>query len=277
MTRRVVSVIGLGCIGGSLLESLSADAADVRGWTTSLDDAAEARAGGFAVPHTLDVALADADVVVIAVPVQAIAEVAARVMHAAPASATILHCGGLQSRRAIRVTNATHARLLGTHPLAGSHDSGFAAARTDLFRGRVVSVEARRTAAQDDVIRWLWESVGIARADYRSAEEHDALMAWISHLPQLASTALAATLAGEKIAPDLAGPGARDTTRLAASAFDQWSGIMQAHPVVLDDALARLESTIAQLRASLATGDQRALREIWEAARTWRPTLQGPA
>ena len=262
MTPPIVSVIGLGCIGGSLVQALSPTVANVRGWTTSAADAAAARGRDLDVPETLELALSDANVVVIAVPVQAIGEVALHAIRAAPASATIVHCGGVQSREALRVDEAMHARVLGTHPLAGSHESGFAAARADLFRDRAVSVDARRTPAQDRVVTWLWESAGAARIDYRSADEHDVLMAWISHLPQLASTALAATLAREKIAPELAGPGARDTTRLAASAFDQWSGILQAHPATLDCALARLESTIADVRTSLATGDQRALRDI---------------
>ena len=60
------------------------------------------------------------------------------------------------------------------------------------------------------------------------------MMAWVSHLPQLASTALAATFAAEHIDPESVGPGARDTTRLAASTFDQWSALVRAQPKVLD-------------------------------------------
>jgi prephenate dehydrogenase len=119
--------------------------------------------------------------------------------------------------------------------------------------------------------------VGAGRLDYRTAEEHDTMMAWISHLPQLASTALAATLAGEHIDPARLGPGARDTTRLAASAFDQWSSLVRAQPAVLDAALAKLQGELAGLRDALSRGDQRALQSIWDSARDWRRSAEPAA
>jgi prephenate dehydrogenase len=270
MTLPNVAVIGLGCIGGSLLKALPGGVARVRGWSSSPEDCAMARALGHDVTDTMERALADAGVIVIAVPVQAIAEIAARAIHDTRESATIVHCGGVQSRRSLHLDDATHARLIGTHPLAGSHESGFGAARANLFEGCTVSIESRHSAEQERWAKWLWSGVGAGRIDYRSAEEHDVLMAWISHLPQLASTALAATFAAEHIDPKSVGPGARDTTRLAASAFEQWVALLQAQPAVLDSALSRLETTIAKIRHSLEHRDDRALRAIWDSACEWR-------
>ena len=82
----------------------------------------------------------------------------------------IIHCGGVQSRASLQLDEATHARVIGAHPLAGSHDSGFGAARADLFAGCTVSIESRasrRCARVDDV---ALEAVGATRLDYRSAE-----------------------------------------------------------------------------------------------------------
>lgn len=270
MTLPNVAVIGLGCIGGSILKALPRSETRARGWSTSPEDCALAREAGFDVPDTLDDTLVDANVVVIAVPVQAIAEVMQRVLRGAPSDSTILHCGGVQAREALGLDEGSYARLHGTHPLAGSQDSGFAASRADLFAGCAVSVERRTTPAQEERTRWLWEQLGAARLDYRTASEHDALMAWISHLPQLASTALAAAFAAEHVDAKTVGPGARDTTRLAASAFEQWVSLLQAQPRALDDALAALQGSIAAIREALAKGDQRALRRIWDAARDWR-------
>jgi prephenate dehydrogenase len=270
MTRPNVAVIGLGCIGGSIVKALANDVARVRGWSASQEDCAMARALGHDVPQALESELADADVVVIAVPVQAIADIAMRAIIGAPATATILHCGGVQSRDSLHLDEPTHARVIGTHPLAGSHESGFGAARADLFEGCTVSIESRQSAEQGRWTKWLWSGVGAARMDYRTAGEHDVLMTWISHLPQLASTALAATFAGEHVDPESVGPGARDTTRLAASAFEQWSALVQAQPEVLDAALARMQESLASIRDALASGDQRALGRIWSSAREWR-------
>jgi prephenate dehydrogenase len=278
MTLPNVAVIGLGCIGGSVVKALTNNGARVQGWSTSPEDSSMARALGYDAPDiALESALSDADVVVIAVPVQAIAAVAASAMRGAPASATILHCGGVQSRGALHLDDATHARILGTHPLAGSHESGFGAARAELFEGCTLSIESRSSAEQDRWSKWLWGRVGAARFDYRTAEEHDVLMTWISHLPQLASTALAATFAAEHVDPANVGPGARDTTRLAASAFEQWSALVRAQPAVLDVALAKLQGTVASLREALSHGDERALRRIWGSAREWRRAAEPSA
>lgn len=266
-----VTIIGLGCIGGSIAKALHVNGAFVRGWSTSHDDNAQARTLYIDVPDvTLEESMVDARMVVIAVPVQAIAEVAAAALRAAPPDAAMIHCGGVQSRASLHLDEASYARVIGAHPLAGSHDSGFGAARDDLFAGCTVSIESRADEDSREWNKWFWNRLGAARLDYRTAEEHDAMMAWISHLPQLASTALAATFAAEHIDPASVGPGARDTTRLAASAFEQWSSLVQAQPAVLDAALAKLQSNVSGLREALSRGDQRALRKIWEAAREWR-------
>ncbi|MDB4910246.1 MAG: prephenate dehydrogenase [Gemmatimonadetes bacterium] len=274
-----VTVIGLGCIGGSFMKAITPTGGGfARGWSTSPEDGAMARALDFDVGDgTLEESMRDANLVLIAVPVQAIAEVASVAVHAAPTDAAIVHCGGVQSSDALKLDEATRARVIGAHPLAGSHDSGFGAARADLFQGCTVSIESR---ASDDVrswMNWLWTHVGAARLEYRTAEEHDGMMAWVSHLPQLASTALAATFAAEQIDPDSVGPGARDTTRLAASAFEQWSSLVQAQPAALDAALTKLEHNVASIREALARGDQRALRKLWDSAREWRRAAEPPA
>jgi len=281
MTARNVAVIGLGCIGGSILRALPRREARARGWSTSSEDRALAREIGYDVPDSLDDTLTDASIIVIAVPVQATAEAMQSVSSAAPRDATILHCGGVQAREALGLDEESYARLRGTHPLAGSQESGFGASRADLFEGCAVSVE-RRTASQpapvqEERTRWLWGQLGATRLEYRTAAEHDALMAWISHLPQLASTALAAARATKHVDPGTVGPGARDTTRLAASAFEQWASLLQAQPRVLDDGLAALQASIAAIRDALAKGDQRALRKIWDAAREWRRAAERSA
>ena len=270
-----VTVVGLGCIGGSFAKALSSNGAFVRGWSTSPEDCAMARALDYDVPDvSLEDAIGAANLVLIAVPVQAIAEVAAIAIRSTPPGAAIVHCGGVQARSSLHFDDVTYARVIGAHPLAGSHDSGFGAASADLFQRCTVSVETRASDETREWMKWLWNRVGATRLDYRTADEHDAMMAWISHLPQLASTALAATFAAEHIDPESVGPGARDTTRLAASAFDQWSSLVQAQPAMLDAALAKLQSNVASIREALARDDQRALRQMWESAREWRRSAE---
>jgi len=270
-----LTVVGLGCIGGSIAKALKSNGAFVRGWSTSADDNAMARDFDLDVPDaTLEQAMSGARLVIIAVPVQSIAEVAEAAIRGAPEEAAIVHCGGVQSRASLHFDDAAYARVIGAHPLAGSHDSGFGAARADLFQGCTVSIESRASDDTREWMKWLWNRLGASRLEYRSAEEHDTMMAWVSHLPQLASTALAATFAEEHIDPESVGPGARDTTRLAASQFDQWSSLVQSQPAVLDAALAKLQGNVTNIREAIARGDQRALRKVWESAREWRQAAE---
>ena len=61
-----------------------------------------------------------------------------------------------------------------------------------------------------------------------------------------------------------------DSTRLAASSFEQWSSLLQAEPALLDSALEKLEGTVRSIREALMRRDERALKKVWESAREWR-------
>jgi prephenate dehydrogenase len=103
-------------------------------------------------------------------------------------------------------------------------------------------------------------------------------MAWISHLPQLASTALAATLADVTGLPNASpmppGPGARDSTRLAMSALAMWRPLLERAPAATPAALAALERTARQLRVAIEQRDWRTVDELWARANAWRAGLE---
>lgn len=235
-------------------------------------DVVGARRAGIEVAPDVGACVANASVVLIAVPLSAHAAVAAQVVGAAPADAVLLHAGSLQSARALAAlgNDRADARIIGTHPLAGSHRAGFAAADADLFDGCVVSIEDRarhdaRTAAER-----FWRAAGARRFEYRSADQHDRLMTWVSHLPQLASIALADAIADAGVASTELASGGRDATRLAASSFEVWSGILVGAGPEAARAAAALEQSVRALRAALESADMETVERMWTAARTWR-------
>jgi prephenate dehydrogenase len=174
------------------------------------------------------------------------------------------------------VAPETEARVIGTHPLAGSHRTGFAAASPDMFRGATVYVEHRATPRQREHAELFWSMAGAARIEYSDAESHDRAMSWISHLPQLASTALAAAIAngGQPSSTWPPGPGARDATRLAMSAIEMWRPILQRAPESTLEALRALEATIHSLRHALERMDWSSIDDTWTRARRWRASLE---
>ena len=102
---------------------------------------------------------------------------------------------------------------------------------------------------------------------------HDAMLAWTSHLPQAVAYALAHALAERRLGGVSFGPGARDTTRLAASSPEMWLDILLLNRPALDEALERTGAAVAELRALLAAGDAAGLERYLAAAREFRRGL----
>jgi prephenate dehydrogenase len=103
-------------------------------------------------------------------------------------------------------------------------------------------------------------------------------MAWMSHLPQLASTALGATLAvatteAKGDLPLTPGPGTRDATRLAMSALEMWRPLLERAPATTLAALDELEANIHRLRIALDKGDWDVVAQLWTRAADWRTSL----
>lgn len=275
-----VAIIGLGVIGGSAALRLRERGTGLRGFSASVADRAEAERAGIAVATTLDDAVRGVGLVLIAVPLGALSIVAAQVLGAAPAHATILHAGSLQRAEAVQAPPEVAARVIGTHPLAGSHKSGFAGARADLFHNATVLVEQRADAQQREGAEFFWSMAGAGRIEYATASGHDEAMAWISHLPQLASTALGMTLAeimermpNERMVIN-PGPGARDATRLAMSPLDMWQPILERAPSTTVDVLRALEGNVRRLRVALEERNWTAVRDLWTYAQAWRKSLE---
>ena len=131
--------------------------------------------------------------------------------------------------------------------MAGKEARGAAEAEATLFRGRPYIL----TSPSEELER-LVESFG-ARVVMMSAEQHDVLVAFTSHLPQLISTALASSIATQPEAARVAGPAAMDLTRLALSPYEIWRDIFATNATNIDGALelfiAKLEGLRAELRS----------------------------
>lgn len=273
-----VAIIGLGVIGGSAALRVRERGTPVRCYSASAIDCEEAARAGLTVAASLDDAVRDTGLVLIAVPLDRISAVADQVIGAAPQRATILHAGSLQRMEALQFLPEIAARVIGTHPLAGSHRRGFTAARSDLFRDATVFVEQRATARQREDAELFWSLAGARRIEYVQAAGHDDAMAWMSHLPQLASTALGATLADAEAAGSeniavTPGPGARDATRLAMSTLEMWRPLLERAPGTTLAALDALEAHIHRLRIAMDKQDWETVGELWARASEWRARI----
>ena len=153
-----------------------------------------------------------------------------------------------QARRSL-----TRGRFLGGHPLAGKEVRGAAAADARLFRNRPYVLTPTEQDDRDAEFIELLRSIG-ARPVIMSAAEHDRIVAGSSHVPQLASTALAAMLGDRSPeARAVAGPGLIDSTRLALSSYELWRDIVATNTVAIHDALSDYIQELEHIRENLRT------------------------
>lgn len=291
------AVIGCGLIGTSVGMALMQ-----AGWDVYLSDAHQAVVGtavrrGAGVPLDDRQASMPVDLAVVAVPPLVIARTLKEVQRQ-DLALTYTHVCSAQShvQHEVEALGCHLPSLVGGHPLAGRERSGPAAAVADLFVGRpwAICPNAESTPQAVDAVRELVTAVG-ADAVELPAEEHDAAVARLSHLPQVVSSALAASLleAGGTASPwaQLAGPGLIDTTRLAASDPDMWLQILELNANQVAPAVQALGERLLQVSAALlALGQPAAPAEVAQAAaevrrllregnegRSWVPVKRGAA
>lgn len=268
-----VAILGLGLIGGSIARDLSSLGVRTLGFDRDFSVLREANAQGV-VAEPLENSLAGlekATLVVIATPVDAAIHLLRTTVSRLADSAVITDVGSV--KRPIEteaVALGIGGRFVGSHPLAGDHRSGWFASRKGLFSGEPVFVCAttESEAAAIEAVESFWSVLG-GRTERMDASVHDGRMAWISHLPQVAASALALAIGSAGLGKGDLGPGGRDTLRLAASSPDLWTAITTANADNLSDSVGRLEVTLREFRSALESGDFARLTDLFERARRW--------
>ncbi len=275
-----LAVIGLGAIGGSLAwQARLAGVPRVVGCSPARSEGVQALRAS-AITEMADTpvrAVRGAELVVLAVPPRPTLELIGHLGPSLEAGAILTDVCSIKEPVIARAREAGLGdRFAGGHPLAGTHASGWVAARPDRLRDCVVYVsetgapQGHRAAR---AVMSFWEEVLGASPVLIDAAAHDRQLAWTSHLPQAVAYALANTLAERALGGVSFGTGARDTTRLAASNPDLWLDIMLYNRSALGEALHAAETGVAELRRLLESGDAAGLRAYLERARDFREGL----
>src|SRR5271166_6279605 len=277
MAIRQITIVGTGLIGGSL--ALALRKRKFAGRIVGCDREAtleRARKRGAIDDGTSNPgdAIRGSQVVVLATPVLAIVDLIERVGPVLPARALLTDVGSTKVavvERARKVFGKTVGkRFLAGHPMAGKEHSGVDYADADLFQNAVwfltpLPGQNLHEGTFAEFAEWI-DQIG-ARIAMLPPEDHDQLCAWISHVPQMISTALAAALVEEfgEEAPLLpaGGRALQEMTRIAASPYSMWRDIAISNRKNLEDALWKVEQRLAHLRENLAT---RQLAEEFETA-----------
>ena len=278
-----IGIVGLGLIGGSI--ALRARRVWPRALVIGVDshDVLEKAM----LLHAIDVAATDltiiggAQLVVFAMPIGAIIERLGELPAFLAGPAVVTDVGSTK-REICEAAASLPERLvfIGGHPMAGSAEHGVEHARADLFDGRRWLLVPPRasgnggslSATAVGQVEQFVRAMG-AEPSMIGADDHDRLMAALSHLPQMAATVLMDVVgerAGERL--DLAGDGLKDTTRLAASSIEIWRDICATNRDALRAALLQYAKAIGA--AADALEDRDALDDLFSRAHAWRRRLE---
>ena len=277
MSIRQITIIGNGLIGGSL--GLALKKHHFPGRIIGCDSAPVLERaidkGTIHQGHTNPTdAIHGSDVVVLAAPVAAIIGLIELIGPALPAETLLTDVGSTKARilaSASKVFGPAAAhRYLAGHPMAGKEQAGAESADPDLFQGAAwfftpLSGQDIYKGVSGEFLEWI-EKIG-ARIATLDAAAHDQLCAWISHLPQMISTALAASLVDQfgEDAPllEAGGRALREMTRISSSPYSMWRDIALTNQQNIADALEKLEQRLAHIRENL---DSRELAAEFERA-----------
>jgi prephenate dehydrogenase len=264
-----VTILGTGLIGGSFALALRKYTADIHitGWDRAevVREAQSRSALNVAFSGELAPALANADLIYIALPIGATLDLLPEIVSLAPANALITDACSTK----VRITDSAAGLFaedstklfLGGHPMAGKEQSGITQADPDLFRNNTYALIGSSSDNHDprvSAFTKILEKIG-ARPLWLGATQHDYAVGLASHLPQLAAVALGSFLydhLDENGLPiTLAGPGLRDSLRLAGSPYSTWRDIVLTNKEVLSASLDLFARRLDDLRERLASRD----------------------
>ena len=277
-----ISVVGAGLIGGSIL--LAAKKRNVSAalscWSHSPATLSFwSNLGWVDVHASLEDSVKDADLVIVATPVDKIGETFVKISPFLKPGALVTDVGSIKAA-VLREAGVLppSVNFIGSHPMAGSEKAGSKNAHADLFENRFcfITPGPKNKAGDVQKIEFFWQSLG-ADTFVCDAEKHDEIVAAISHTPHASAVALmlaVKSLPGFKQAA--IGAGLKDSTRIAAGEENLWVGILLANAVHVSQGLKEVEKQTLNLRVAIERGDVAALSKILKAARIARQSLDQP-
>lgn len=274
-----LAILGTGLIGASVAAAAKSHAVARRiaVWDILPTNSRHAVDTGLAdlCAATAEEAVRDADIVVIATPADTVGDIVARIAPHLKPGALVTDAASTKAHIARVAYSAMPEgrHFVGAHPMAGSEKNGPRNAHADLFKGRacfITPLSGRTDPGAVDRVSGFWSAFGAVPKTV-TPDDHDEIVAYLSHLPHIAAVALALTISeGREDRRDCAGGGLRDTTRIAGGDPELWRAILIGNRHEVVRAIAGFRERLAELSEALESNDAHALTKRLESAREWR-------
>jgi prephenate dehydrogenase len=276
-----VTVLGVGLIGASFALALRERGlcGSVCGYGRKEENLVRARQRGIIDDYRLDAAqaCADADLVLLSTPVGLFKTLAGEIRNALKKGAIVTDIGSIKGLlvHELEALMPEGVRYIGCHPIAGSDRSGIDEARADLFRGArcIITPTAKSDTEALQIISTIWKTLG-AKTENMDAARHDEIYAAVSHLPHIVAYALVNTV-GTSVSEQIeyAGPGFRDTTRIAMSSPELWRDVSLLNRENLLRLIDLLQDNLGIIKEHLEKCDAAGIEEQFSRAQALRKKL----
>lgn len=278
---RRVAIIGLGLLGGSIGLAIRARAREITttGYDRSAEVRAEAAARGLvgAVHDTPETAVADADLVILCVPVGAMEEAARAIAPGLKPGAIISDVGSSKQAVAEALARALPGHtIIPAHPVAGTEQSGPQAGFATLFAGRwcIITPPEGADPAALDALSAFWAALG-SKVELMDAAHHDLVLAVTSHIPHLIAYTIVGTASDledvtESEVIKYSAGGFRDFTRIAASDPVMWRDVFLTNRTAVLEMLGRFTEDLTALQRAIRSGDGDTLFDLFTRTRAIR-------
>lgn len=255
-----IAILGPGLLGGSLGLAAQNAGYEVVLWGRNAGRVEATCALGLKATSDLKAALCDADLVVLAVPVGVMASLFEQLSEYLKAGALVTDVGSVKALPH-RMADESKLPFIGSHPMAGSEQTGIEAARGDLFQGAACALtnDQAREVGEVESLEKFWRDMG-CQVVLMNSEDHDCAVARISHLPHAMAVVTASVGLRSPEDGALAAGGFRDTTRVAAGDPTMWAEIMMENREALIPALEDAQNEIREMLDQLANSDKMGLQ-----------------
>jgi prephenate dehydrogenase len=279
-----LAILAPGLLGGSVARAARASGAATRIviWARRPETREALRGQPWvdAVAATPAEAVRTATLVVIAAPVDRIVPLAREIAPELTPGTIVTDVGSVKGLICQAAADAVGpaAHFIGSHPMAGSEKTGWEHGTAELFAGRSCFVTPLPGSATEAVaaVAAFWRALG-AEVVTATPAEHDRIVGHVSHLPQVAASALCAFLAGtDHRWRDHAGGGLRDTTRIAGSDPGLWKVILAANRAEVLAALRGYQAELSRAADALAAGNDDQVAALFERGRAYRAGMRPP-
>ncbi|MEL7189277.1 MAG: prephenate/arogenate dehydrogenase family protein [Pseudomonadota bacterium] len=281
MTISNVAIIGLGLLGGSIGLAVQERAPDITTTGFDLDPGVRATAieRGLVgtVCDSIGEAVADADLVILCVPMGAMGEAARAMASALPLEAIVSDVGSSKTGLAKTLLSTLPGRhIIPAHPVAGTEQSGPEAGFASLFTNRWCILTPPEDADKEAVeaLSGFWQALG-SRIEIMDAEHHDLVLAVTSHIPHLIAFTIVGTASDledvtqSEVIKYSAG-GFRDFTRIAASDPVMWRDVFLSNKTAVLEMLGRFTEDLTALQRAIRSGDGETLHDLFDRTRAIR-------